>query len=134
MLDLSCLDCHLFLWPQLVPRLKPCNFPRLVVAVLTTLQAFNLVASGLYLKADMANEKNTADVETSQIMGLLLLLLLIPLLFLLLLFHLLLPQYVTFKVHISAAAGALCILNAQCRTVFSLSVERCTFNRQVLSR
>jgi len=55
MLDLSCLDCHLLLWPQLVPQLKPCIFPRLVVAVLMTLQAFNLVANGLYLKADMAN-------------------------------------------------------------------------------
>lgn len=57
MLDLSCLDCHLFLWPQFVPHLKPCIFPRLVVAVLMTLQAFNLVANGLYLKADMAIEK-----------------------------------------------------------------------------
>ena len=48
---------------------------------------------------------------------------------LLLLFHLLLPQYVTFKVHISAAAGALCILNAQCRTVFQLKdvhlIDKC---------
>ena len=32
-------------------------------------------------------------------------------------------QYVAFKGHISTAAGTLCILNAQCRTVFSLSVE-----------
>jgi hypothetical protein len=38
-----------------------------VVAVLTTLQAFNLAAKGLYLKADMVKVKNTGAVERSHI-------------------------------------------------------------------
>jgi len=37
--------------------IKTVHFARLVVAVLTTLQAFNLVANGLYLKADMERER-----------------------------------------------------------------------------
>ena len=51
---------------------KTLHFSRVVVAVVTTtLQAFNLVANGLYLKADMAKvKKHTTAVETSQIMDL----------------------------------------------------------------
>ena len=50
---------------------KTLHFSRVVVAVVTTLQAFNLVANGLYLKADMAKvKKHTTAVETTQIMDL----------------------------------------------------------------
>jgi hypothetical protein len=77
-----------------------------ITVVTTTLQAFNLVPNKLYLKADMAKvKKHTTAVETSQIMDL---------------SFFLEGGLIQLLGHVSPAAGTLCILNAQCRTVFSL--------------
>jgi hypothetical protein len=106
--------------------LKTLHVARLVVAVLTTLCAFKLVAKGLYLKADMAKVKKKThsccrNVPNHESIIFYFYFVLFIYLFIFWYFSF---QYVAFKGNISAAAGALVTLNAQCRTVFSLSVER----------